>query len=397
MLPHRRLLLKASFGLICAPRIGLARSTIRNFGVVRRDLDGEIAQMLIMGFVGADTTSVGARAIATWLRSRLIGGVIFFEDNLPSPQQARSLTRLFRDAAAPSIPFLCVDQEGGAISRLRPERGFQPLPSAHSVSGRSPKEAERLYERTARELNRLGFNVNFGPVVDLALNRNNSVIEGLGRSYGKDPSAVIAYAKAFIRAHRRNHILTALKHFPGHGSTSTDSHRSLPVITGVWRKEELRPFAELARGGYADMIMAGHLVHDRLSGPGRPASLSAAAIQGLLRHALGYRGVVVTDDMQMGALARFGLDERILLGIEAGCDLFIYSNRLSPDRQMPWRFHRVISEAITRGRLTRARIERSAELIRHLKLCLGNERSPGAPKGSAPRLQSPNGRKHLVG
>ena len=380
--------MKASLGLLALPQFARAGNASDKLVASGSDLDSQIAQMLIMGVVGSGAMAPGASAIAAWLRSKLIGGVIFFEDNLPSPQQAQRLTRLFRAAAAPSIPFLCVDQEGGAISRLRSDHGFKPLPSAKSVSTMSPKSAERLYERAARELHDLGFNLNFGPVVDLALNKNNVVIEGLGRSYGKDPRAVIEYARAFIRAHRCNHILTALKHFPGHGSTNTDSHQSLPMITGVWRKEELRPFAELAREGYADMIMVGHLVHDRLTGPGRPASLSATAVQGLLRHTLGYKGAVVADDMQMGALTRFGLDERILLGIEAGCDLFIYSNRQNPDRQMPGRFHRVVKEAIARGKLTRSRIERSAELIRHLKLMVQSEALRERPLASAARAAS---------
>jgi beta-N-acetylhexosaminidase len=363
----RRTLLKASLGLLLAPQPARAASRSGRSGSDQASLDDQIAQMIIMGFHGSGAAAPGPRAIAGWLRTRRIGGVIFFEENLPSPLEAQRLTRRFRDAAAPAVPLLGVDQEGGAISRLRAERGFQPLPSAHDVAAMSPKGAERLYRRTAQELHRLGFNLNFGPVIDLALNASNPVIEGLGRSYGKDPRAVVRYAQAFIRAHRRYHVLTALKHFPGHGSAGADSHRSLPNVTGVWRREELRPYAELIRTDHADMIMAGHLVHDRLTGPRLPASLSSTAIQGLLRHTLGYRGVVVSDDMQMGALARFGLDERILLGIEAGCDLFIYANRRDPDPQMPERFHRVVKEAIRRGRLTARRIEASAARIGRLK------------------------------
>ena len=368
----RRGLLIAILGMLTAarPRFALAGASPAVEGPVDRSaLDERIGQMIVMGFRGDSTGSSGARAIAGWLRSGLIGGVIFFEDNLPSPQVAKRFTDFFRDAAAPSTPFLCVDQEGGIVSRLRADHGFEPLPSAKAVARMSPQAAEQLFERTATELQRLGFNLNFGPVVDLALNSSNPVIEQLGRSYGADPDTVIEYAKAFIMAHRHHHILTAIKHFPGHGSTSIDSHQSLPTITGVWRKEELRPFAELAKSGYADMIMVGHLVHSELSGPGLPASLSTTAVQGLLRDKLGYNGAVVADDMQMGALRRFfSPDESIFLGIEAGIDLFIYSNRLYPDPQMPARFHRVVKAAIESGRLSQARIERSATLLNSLKL-----------------------------
>jgi beta-N-acetylhexosaminidase len=367
----RRGLLKAIFGMLAAtPQLALAESppTSEGGATDRSALDEMIGQMIIMGFRGDRTSSPGARAIADWLRSGLIGGVIFFEDNLPAPQEAKHFTDLFRDAAAPSIPFLSVDQEGGIVSRLRADHGFEPLPSANAVSRMSLQAAGQLYERTATELHRLGFNLNFGPVVDLALNSSNPVIERLGRSYGADPDTVVEYAKTFIVAHRHQHVLTAIKHFPGHGSTGVDSHQSLPTITGVWRKEELRPFAELVKSGDADMIMVGHLVHSELSGSGLPASLSAAAVQGLLRQRLGYSGAVVADDMQMGALRRnFAPDESILMGIEAGIDLFIYSNRLYPDPEMPARFHRVVKAAIENGKVSRERIERSAVLLNHLK------------------------------
>lgn len=337
-------------------------------------LDQMIGQMIVMGFKGAEANAPGAQALAGWLRNGLVGGVIFSDANLASPQDAERLTRFFRSAATPSVPFLCVDQEGGAVVRLRAERGFEPLPAAKVVATTSLQNAELFYERTAGELRRLGFNVNFGPVVDLALNSDNPIIEALGRSYGADPDTVVKYAKAFINAHRRNHILTTLKHFPGHGSASIDSHLSLPNVTGVWRRDELRPFAELTRGGFADMVMVGHLMHDQLTGPGRPASLSAAAIQGLLRERLGYAGVAVSDDMQMGALRHFfAPDECILLGVEAGIDLFIYNNRDHPDPQMPGRFHRVVEAAIDSGRLKRARIELSFRRLRSLKQRVGSD------------------------
>ncbi len=363
----RRNLLVTTLGVLggsCCPWHASAEPA----GQTLVSLDQMIGQMIVMGFKGSEPNAPGAQAVAEWLRSGLVAGVIFSDANLASPQGAQRLTRCFREAAAPAVPFLCVDQEGGAVVRLRAERGFEPLPAAKVVATTSPQNAELLYERTASELRRLGFNVNFGPVVDLALNNDNPIIEALGRSYGADPEIVVKYAKAFINAHRRNHILTALKHFPGHGSASVDSHLSLPNISGIWRRDELRPFADLAHGGYADMIMVGHLVHDELTGPGRPASLSALAVQGLLRDRLHYAGVAVSDDMQMGALTHFfAPDECILLGIEAGIDLFIYNNRDHPDPQMPGRFHRVVKAAIDSGRLKQARVEASFRRLRQLE------------------------------
>jgi beta-N-acetylhexosaminidase len=201
------------------------------------------------------------------------------------------------------------------------------------------------------------------------------VIGGLGRSFGTNPAMVIEYAKAFIDAHRRNNILTALKHFPGQGSAFVDTHRSLARITATWTRNELRPFSELIAVSYGDMVMAGHLVHADLTEPGRAASLSPRAVQGMLRTTLGYDGVVVADDMQMVAITRsFPPDEAILLGIEAGVDLFIFSNRQHPDPQMPGRFHRVAKAAIESERVQRARIDESVRRISKLKRSVGMER-----------------------
>jgi len=269
-------------------------------------LDRMIGEMIVVGFWGSDPTSSGARTISSWLHDGLVGGVIFFEDNLRSPKAAIDLMQAFREAAGGLKPFLCVDQEGGAVARLRAERGFEPLPAARSVATLSCRAAEALYNRTARELNRLGFNLNLGPVVDLALNPDNPAIEGLGRSFGARPEIVIEYAKVFIEAHRRNHILTALKHFPGEGSANVDTHHSLARVTEIWSPRELRPFSELIADGGADMVMVGHVVHANITEPGRPASLSPRAVQGLLRTKLGYDGAIVSDDMQMGAARQTG-------------------------------------------------------------------------------------------
>ena len=338
-------------------------------------LDRMIGEMIVMGFWGADPTSPGARAISSWLQDGIVGGVIFFEDNLRSPEAATNLIRTFREAAGESIPLLCLDQEGGLVARLRPERGFEPLPAARSVGTLSRRAAEALYGRTARELRRLGFNMNLGPVVDLALNPENPVIERLGRSFGIDPEVVVDHAKAFIDAHRHHRVLTVLKHFPGQGSAEADTHRSLANITKTWSREELRPFSELIEQGYADTVMVGHLIHADLTEPDRPASLSSRAVQGLLRTTLGYEGVVVSDDMQMGAVTQiFQPDDRIVFGIEAGVDLFIYANREHPDSQMPGRFHRVVKTAVESERIQRDRIQESVRRISTLKQSINLER-----------------------
>ena len=374
----RRTLLSALFSLgtsqsasIClAAKNPDPRSEV---GGLSLSLDQMIGKMIVMGFWGSDPASPGAQAVSLWLKRGDIGGVIFFEDNLLSPRTARDLTRSFRESAGSSRPFLCVDQEGGAVTRLRADRGFEPLPAARSLATRSPHIAEVFYNRTADELRHLGFNVNFGPVVDLALNHHGP-IANIGRSYAEDPATVIEYAKTFINSHRRNHVATALKHFPGLGSSSTDSHRSLPIITATWSPDEMRPFAALVEDGYADMVMMAHVVHADLTEANRPASLSTHAIENVLRGELHYDGIVIADDMQMGAITQsFTPDESILLGIEAGLDLFIYSNRQHPDSQMPERFHRVTKAAVDSNRLPLARIQQSVYRILRLEQSMSYE------------------------
>jgi beta-N-acetylhexosaminidase len=366
---NRRLFLSLSSGILGS--IALSKQLAANPGIAEAEsasLDHQIGQMLIMGFRGNDVASPGTKAIVSWLREGLIGGVIFFEPNLPSPEVARRFTGLFRGAADTQKPLLSVDQEGGSISRLRADRGFVPLPSAAEIATWGPEEARLAYNRTAEELHDLGFNVNFAPVVDLNLNPNSYIISGLGRAFSSDPHVVVEYAEAFIWAHHRNRVLTAIKHFPGHGSTAADSHLTLPDITASWRPEELLPFEQLIRMRVVDMVMVAHLVDANLTEPGRPASLSRRAVEGLLRNKLGYQGVVVSDDMQMGALRQtFDPDECILLGIQAGLDLFIYSNREHPDREMPERFHRVVRSAIENGILHPTRIQQSYARICELK------------------------------
>jgi Glycosyl hydrolase family 3 N terminal domain len=211
----RRGLLGAALGCACTTAMA-ARACAQSgsFGEASPSLHRTLGRMMIMGYRGSDLASAGAKAVARWLEQGLVGGVIFSDENLPNPHAALRATQFFAEAAAPVTPFLCVDQEGGAIARLRGDRGFVPLPAARNVALTSPQQAALLYDRAAGELHRLGFNVNFGPDVDLALNAGNPIIVGLGRSFGSDPKIVVDYAKAFIDAHRRNHVLTALKHFP---------------------------------------------------------------------------------------------------------------------------------------------------------------------------------------
>jgi beta-N-acetylhexosaminidase len=363
-------------GNLAIPQCGVA-GYLPNIDLTALSLDQKIGQMVIVTFDGAYLNAAGVQTILGLLHSGAIGGVLFSDSNLHSPILTKRLADAFWTAAQPLRPLLCVDQEGGAISRLKSDRGFEPLLSAREIATLSPGLAEANYDRAAEQLFRLGFNLNLAPVVDLDINESSPIIAKLGRSYSKDPDVVVKFAEAFIAAHHKNYVLTVLKHFPGHGSTAADSHRTLPDITATWRKEELIPYRALIQARMADMIMVGHLVHSAITETGRPASLSRRAVRGLLRGDLKYNGVVISDDMQMDALVQhFSPDERILLGVEAGVDLFIYNIREHPDPEMPDRFHRVVTSGIASGRIWQTDIDQSFLRISALKRRIEIERGP---------------------
>lgn len=183
----------------------------------------------------------------------------------------------------------------------------------------------------------LGFNLNLGPVVDLNINPDNPIIGRLGRSYADDPKRVESYARAFVDGHRANGVLTSLKHFPGHGSSISDSHKGSADVTKTWKEAELLPYAALIASGHADMIMSSHVMNIRLSGHKRiPASLSPETLIDLLRGSLSFKGVVITDDLQMGAItASLGFEEAVRLAVLAGNDILVFANDKNPDPQIP--------------------------------------------------------------
>lgn len=335
-------------------------------------LGAMIGQMLMFGFAGTAPRERGPQAIARQLCEGTIGGVILLGPNVKSRNQVKALTRLFAAAGASAVPLIAIDQEGGRVQRLGVRQGYAALPRAATVGARySTKQAFGIYLKAARQVREAGFNVNLGPVVDVNVNPRNPIIGRLGRSFAADADTVAAYAKAFIAAHHRSGVLTALKHFPGHGSSKHDSHKGFVDITGTWQRDrELAPYASLLKDArYADMVMSGHLYHSALAAGGRePATLSAGAINGLLRRDMGYDGVVITDDLEMGAIRdNFGFPETIVKAIRAGNDILLISNSSRLDPGLPEKVVAMIKKAVASGEISRAAIERSHARIRKLK------------------------------
>lgn len=377
-----RVLTAAGLALAFLPSLGISLAIAAEPTGVRGDapaqagqaLDRMIGQMILVGFLGSSEKDAGVIAVRDQLARGLVGGVLLFPDNIRSPAQLRSLTAFLAAANPELTPFIAVDQEGGLVQRLTRRNGHDYFPSARDVARNpklnTPEGASALYQKMADGLAKSGINLNFGPVVDLNLNPGNTVIGRRKRSYGTDPKVVTTLAGAFIAAHRDANIITSAKHFPGHGSSWSDSHKALPDITRSWREIELEPYAGLSRAGLLDTVMIGHLYHPRFSdGEKMPASLSARAVQALRAQGeIGYRGVIVSDDMEMGAIReRFPFDEAIVKAVNAGIDILVFSNVKYRDPKLGEKVHAAIAAAVRDGRILPSRVEEAYERIVLLK------------------------------
>jgi beta-N-acetylhexosaminidase len=356
-------------------------------------LSRKIGQMILVGFPGTRPNEPWPTRVAAMLASGRVGGVILFADNVSGPAQLRTLTAALAEAGGTVPPFIAIDQEGGSIQRLSRRKGFQPLPSARTMGKKPLCEAYGLYLRTAEELAGVNINVNFGPVVDLDINPRNPAIGLKARSYDRDPERVVAYAEAFIDAHRAAGVLTAAKHFPGHGSATRDPHIAVVSIADTWREDELTPFAELIAAGEMPMVMVGHLIHPRFSDGDRPTSLSRRAITGVLRQTLGFKGLVVTDDLGMDAIRRrYAPEEAAEMAIRAGADVLIFANVLAEDEDGVDRIVASVAGAVASGRIPVRAVDDSYARIRAAREALAAPRSiPSAPACPEPHADAPSG------
>jgi beta-N-acetylhexosaminidase len=327
-------------------------------------------QLVIVGFTGAKPADAGVRQAHDDLKAGRAGGVIVFDRNIEDPRQLSLLMAHLGSANRVAPPFLAIDEEGGLVERLDSRRGFTPHPSAARVAAsRSVEEAAAVFRDMAEEIASQGFNLNLGPVVDLAVNPRNPVVAKLHRSYGTDPAKVAAYADAFVAAHREAGVVTALKHWPGHGSSLSDSHFGIADVSSEWSARETEPFRLLIAAGRADMIMSGHL-HHRLWGDrsAEAASLSRKAVSGALRGELAYDGVVITDDLQMlGALKGRRLDQAIVAALAAGNDVVLIGNALDFQERPAAFALAAIEQGLRDGRLERTALLRSVERVMRLK------------------------------
>lgn len=332
-------------------------------------LDIKIGQMILVGVRAAELDS----AVLAEIKTGKIGSIIYFEENIPKSTSAfaalKKLSWTYQKAAR--IPLLIgIDQEGGKVNRLKEKYGFTRSITAEAIGKSKSLDSVRFYsEATAATLAGLGININFAPCVDVAVNPNNPVIVKAGRSFSANEDSVILFAKEVVKEHRKFGIATALKHFPGHGSSLNDTHFDLTDVTNTWKQRELKPFQSLIDSGYADAVMSSHIVNQKLDRSSLPGTLSKSIIDSLLRKKLHYQGVVFSDAMGMKAIAsNYGLEDAMKKAINAGVDILCFAHNLPEAKEKTGEMiHGLLKKFVMSGEIPKSRIDESYHRVMKLK------------------------------
>ena len=304
------------------------------------DLRQQVGQLLIMG---VDGTAMSARLRST-LTSLQPGGIILFKRNIMAAAQTWELLHESQTCVA-TPAFLCVDMEGGTVDRLKDV--IAPAPSVADVAASGNKRLFRQHGRVlGDECRLLGFNVDFAPVLDLGLEPSHSVLNT--RTASADPRKVVAYAREFLRGLKDASVLGCGKHFPGLGGANLDTHKELPAIARTAaqiNKEDLYPYHHLRR--QMAFVMVAHAAYPGITRDRTPASLSRKWVTDILRRRLGYRGLILCDDLEMGGvLAAAPIEDAAVETLRAGCDIFMVCH----DEEKVWRAYEAVLSAAERDR-----------------------------------------------
>ena len=333
-----------------------------------------IGQMLMIGFRGLEVDD--DHFVVRDIRERNLGGFVLFDYDVPtespvrnvqSPAQLQALVASLQSVSDEPL-LVAIDHEGGLVTRLTERHGF-PSTMSHQQLGEindlsvTREQAIAMAETLAE----LGINLNLAPVVDLNTNPENPIVAGYERSFSADPQIVTDHALAFIKAHHEQGVLCSLKHFPGHGSSTGDSHLGLTDVTETWARTELEPYAAIIAAGLADTIMTAHVFNANLD-PDYPATLSHATIAGVLREELGYDGVVLSDCLQMRAISDYyGFETAVQKAIEAGVDVILFANNSVYEKDVAERAVALVKRLVEEDTVSRARIETSYRRVQRLK------------------------------
>ena len=351
-----------------------ASPTPRTSAEVRKDaaqalLDGmttheKICQLLIVQpevLTGGSTVTGMTDELAAALRAYPVGGLLLSARNMTSGEQLAALTAALSNGCK-TAPLISVDEEGGRVARLMNTVGTTKLGSMYSYRAQGTQGAHDNAQTIARDIAAYGFNTDFAPVADVWTNKRSNAIGD--RAYSDDYDEAAELVTAAVKGFHDGGVICCLKHFPGHGSTAADSHdgaatvdKTLPQL----RQEDLKPFVSGIAAG-ADMVMVGHLTVPTMDDV--PASLSYKIVTNLLRYDLGFRGVIVTDGLQMQALAQYTDGEKAVLALAAGNDMLLEISDVPGTVA-------AIEKALADGTLTQAALDQSMLRILQLKLAHG--------------------------
>ena len=381
----------ASITLILMVLIGLG---VRQYS--QKKLEQMVGQMIMTGFHGdgIGTNPEDFIAIQEQISRGQIGGVILFDvdisgllaqgmdiveakkqifsSNIKNMAQVKQLTTQLQ-SVAPKKLFIAVDQEGGQIQRLKQEHGFASIPSHKQLAMGDEKNTYEIAYDLGNRLSDLGINVDFAPLLDVDVNPESPAIGTKERSFSSDPAVVTKHGRAFANGLADANIAYSFKHFPGHGSATADSHNGLTDVTNTHKDYELDPYRELLKNASPyTMVMVAHVFNKNYDSVA-PASLSKPTIQ-MIRD-IGFDGVIVSDDMDMGAIANeYGTEKAIEMAINAGNDILVFGNNLTFDPNRGRDVNKTITKLVKDGKIKRSRIRESYNRIMKMKKQLMKER-----------------------
>jgi beta-N-acetylhexosaminidase len=321
------------------------------------NLRRQVGQLLILGFDGTEIDS----KLRTTLSTLQPSGVILFARNIEEPKQT---WRLLRDSQATTrIPmFLCIDLEGGTVDRLK--KVIAPAPSVEQVFATGNRKLYRMHGNIlGLEARGLGFNTDFAPVFDLGFAASRAVLGS--RTASADPLKTVAYAREFLKGLKAARVLGCGKHFPGLGEANLDSHQNMPVVQKGWKQmwqEDLLPYRELR--AQVPFVMVAHAAYPEVTNDKAPASLSRKWMQDVLRKKIGYRGLILSDDLEMGGVLSAGdIEDVAVETLRAGADMFLVCH----NQELVWRGYEAVLRMAERDRKFAAQVERAAKRVLSFK------------------------------
>ena len=317
----------------------------------------KIGQMVMIGIQGTEVNDDSLYM----LHQFHFGGVILFDRNMQSVEQVKKLTLDIQTKSDGKVPlFIGIDEEGGEVTRM--ENALTPPPSQQKIGeSNDPEKAKQWASSTAKELKNMGINVNFAPVADVGSNDT--------RSYSKDTNTVTNFVRAAVSGYQEQNIIYSLKHFPGIGKGKVDSHiesSSINASKETLLNEDIAPFATLIKESNPDnyFILVSHLKYPELDAT-NPASLSKNIMTDLLRGELGYKGIIITDDMEMGAVANHNDFRSVgVNAVKAGADIVLICHEYEHEQDV----YMGILDAVKAGEISQERIDESVKRIVKMKL-----------------------------